>query len=167
MPATMIAENIKWRLFEIARFMHKSQSRVIYPGSTIWFLGKATQKKKTLGSLIQRFNTSGSSSACSTGTIQTSQQQRLRPSTLPHQWPGQPSNPLPPRSENEAVQPKTLANALEETELEFYDVFERFSVKRVVNNHFNPLALSLVSHTQYRPCSAFPTHRSVSLIYLS
>ena len=162
----MIAENTKWRVFERARFIPESQSWVIYPGSIIWFLGKATQKKKTPGNLTQRSNTSGSSSARSIEIILTSRQQPLRPSTLLHQWPGQPSDPLPPRSGNKAVQPRTLANALEETELEFYDVFERFSVKRVVYNHFDPLALTLVSRTQYWPCSAFSTHRSVLLIYL-
>ena len=163
----MIEENTKWRLFETMRFMHESQNRVIYPGSIIWFLGKATQKKKTPGNLTQRSNTLESSSARSTGIILTSRQQPLRPSTLLHQWPGQPSDPLPPRSGNEAVQPRTLANALEETELKFHDVFEHFSVKKVVNNHFDPLALTLVSRTQYRPCYALPTHRSVSFIYLS
>ena len=64
MSVMMRAESMKWRQFEIARFMRESQ-RVIYQGSTIWFLGKVIQKKKIPGSLYRSFSTLESSSACS------------------------------------------------------------------------------------------------------
>ena len=99
-PVTMRAESTRWRQFVTARSMRESQ-RVIYQGSTIWFLGKVIQKKKIPGSLHRPFSTLGSSSARSTKIIRTSRQRPLRPSTLHHRWPGQPSSQQPSQRSNQ------------------------------------------------------------------
>ena len=55
------------------------------PGSTIWYLGKDIQKKKTPENHTQLFNTLKSSSADSIVIILKNRQQTLRPSTPHHQ----------------------------------------------------------------------------------
>ena len=113
--------------------MQKSQ-RVIYQGSTIWFLGKVIQKKKIPRSLTQRSNTLGSSSARSIRIILTSRQRPLRPSTLHHRWPGQPSSQQPSqrsdqrlRNESEADQPTAPTSELKRAAFGFYCVFGLFT----------------------------------------
>ncbi len=57
--------------------------------STTLFRGKATQKKKILGSPHRQLYTSGNWSTPSIRSIRKSQQRPLHPWTLLHQWPGQ------------------------------------------------------------------------------
>ena len=119
-----IAVSTRWRQFVTALSMRESQ-QVIYQDSTIWFLGKVIQKKKIPGSLTQRSNTLGSSSARSTRTILTSRQRSLRPSTLHHRWPGQPSSQQPSQRSDQRLrneskfdhQARALTNELKRTEL--------------------------------------------------
>ena len=139
---------MRWRQFGIARSMQESQNQVIYQGSTIWFLGKVIQKKKIPGSLIQRSNTLGSSSACSTRIILTSRQQSLRPLTLHHQWPGQPSSQQQSQWSDQRLRNKseadhqaiTLTNELKRSKLRLvFIVFLAFFKMRVIHA-LKPLA---------------------------
>ena len=99
--------------------------RVIYQGSIIWFFGKVIQKKKIPGSLHRPFNTLESSSARSIRIILTSRQRPLRPSTLHHRWPGQPSSQQPSQRLDQRLrnksevdhQARALTNELKKTEL--------------------------------------------------
>ena len=125
--------SMKWRQFVTARSIQQSQ-RVIYQDSTIWFLGKVIQKKKIPGSLHRPFSTLGSSSARSTKIIRTSRQRPLRPSTLHHRWPGQPSSQQPSqrsnqrlRNESEADQPTAPTSKLKRAAFDFYCVFSLFT----------------------------------------
>ena len=124
-PVTMKAVSTRWRQFVTAPSMRESQKQVIYQGSTIWFLGKVIQKKKIPGSLHRPFSTLGSSSARSTKIIRTSRQRPLRPSTLHHRWPGQPSSQQPSQRLDQRLrnksevdhQARALTNELKKTEL--------------------------------------------------
>ena len=129
-----IAVSTRWRQFVTALSMRESQNQVIYQGSTIWFFGKVIQKKKIPRSLTQRSNTLGSSSARSIRIILTSRQRPLRPSTLHHRWPGQPSSQQPSqrsdqrlRNESEADQPTAPTSELKRAAFDFYRVFGLFT----------------------------------------
>ena len=146
-PVTMIAVSMRWRQFVTARSMRESQNQVIYQVSTIWFLGKVIQKKKIPGSLHRPFSTLGSSSARSTKIIRTSRQRPLRPSTLHHRWPGQPSSQQPSqrlRNKSEANhQAIALTNELKKTELRLiFIVFLTFS-RGVDNLRIKALSLNV------------------------
>ena len=74
--------------FEIPRFMLKSQQQVSCQGSTTWFCGKATPRRKISGSLYWQSSTFEGSLLPITKTIQKDQQQLLSPSIWLHQWQG-------------------------------------------------------------------------------
>ena len=137
-----IAVNTRWRQFVTARSMRKSQW-VIYQGYTIWFLEKVIQKKKISGSLHWLFNTLGSSSARSIRIILTSRQRLLRPLTLHHRWPGQPSSQQPSQrlqNKSEADPLTAPTNKLKRTELRLvFIVFLAFFKVRVIHA-LKPLA---------------------------
>ena len=96
-----IAGNTRWKQFGTARSMRESQNRVTYQASTTWCLGKGTQRKRIPGSQPQWSSTLGSSSACSTKTIPTSQRRAFLSLTPCHQWLGQQPSSSPNESEDD------------------------------------------------------------------
>ena len=117
MQLTMKAESTKWRQFGTARSMRESQNLVIYQVSTIWSHRKDMQRKKIPRSQLQRFSTSGSSSARSTRTTLTSRQRLLLLLTPHHRWLDRQSSRLDLPNESEDDQPTALTNELKRTEL--------------------------------------------------
>ena len=104
--------NTRWKQFETAQSMQKSQNWATYQASTIWCLGKGIQKKKIPGSQPQRSSILGSSSAHSTRTTLTSRRRLLLQSTPHHQWLGQQSSPLNLSSGNKDDRQDALQSAL-------------------------------------------------------
>ena len=72
--------------FGTARSMPKSQQQVSCQGSTIWSRGKATLRRKILGSLHRQSSIFEGSSPPTIRTIQRNQQRPPSPLTQLHQW---------------------------------------------------------------------------------
>ena len=107
--------SIRLMVFETARSMPKNQQQVSCQGSTTWFCGKATPRKRIPGSLYRQSSTFKGLLTPITKTIQKDQQQPLFPSIQLYQWQGprrlQKRNvvdllsPPPPPSEQRSLRP--------------------------------------------------------------